>query len=325
MAARSLSGCSQSAEITRRQVVEERAVVVAVSILGEHLCTGLEDSVNSCSLKCTMDAGQSVKLLLFSPLPMGTVVHRNRRPKREPGRSRRHGAAEDTAKQTTGEPGEGRETGRDPARDIGGSRAAQKQRTRAMLMEAALRLMAGGRSYTSLGLREITREAGVVPTSFYRHFADLDELGLALVEETGLTLRRLLRDARRAGVPPIRIIAHSVQIYRQFVRDHRLHLLFMASERWGGSPLIRRSIRYETQHFATEMAQDLRELSLLPNLSMTMLQVICGLVVNTMLNAASDFIDLPSDQPQVEDELTRNFVLQLRVIFLGATQWQERA
>ena len=191
-------------------------------------------------------------------------------------------------------------------------------------MDAALRLMSEGRSFTSLGLREITREAGVVPTSFYRHFSDLDELGLALVEETGLTLRRLLREARRAGVPPIRIIAHSVQIYRQFVREHRLHIHFMASERWGGSPLIRRSIRYETQHFATEMAQDLRDLSLLPGLSMGTLQMVCGLVVNTMLNAASDFIDLPTDQPKVEDELTENFVRQLRVIFLGATQWKDK-
>lgn len=192
-------------------------------------------------------------------------------------------------------------------------------------MEAALRLMSAGRSYTSLSLREITRAAGVVPTSFYRHFSDVDELALALVEETGLTLRRLLREARRAGVPPIRIIAHSVQIYRQFVREHRLHILFMASERWGGSPLIRRSIRYETQHFATEMAQDLRELSLLPGLSMGTLQMVCGLVVNTMLNAASDFIDLPADQPQVEEELTENFVRQLRVIFLGAAQWKDNA
>jgi AcrR family transcriptional regulator len=205
------------------------------------------------------------------------------------------------------------------------SRAEQKQRTRGALMDAALRLMSEGRSFTGLGLREITREAGVVPTSFYRHFSDLDELGLALVEETGLTLRRLLREARRAGVPPIRIIAHSVQIYRQFVREHRLHVHFMASERWGGSPLIRRSIRYETQHFATEMAQDLRDLSLLPDLSMGTLQMVCGLVVNTMLNAASDFIDLPIDQPKVEDELTENFVRQLRVIFLGATQWKDKA
>lgn len=204
------------------------------------------------------------------------------------------------------------------------SRAERKQRTRNHLLESALRLMEEGRSFTSLGLREVTRAAGVVPTSFYRHFQDMDQLALALVEETGITLRRLLREARQAGVPPINIIRHSVQIYKQFVEEHRLHIMFMAGERWGGSPLIRRAIRYEVQHFATEMAQDLRELNLLPALSMTTLQMICGLVVNTMLNAASDFLDLPSDQPRVEQELVENFVLQLRVIFLGATQWREQ-
>lgn len=205
------------------------------------------------------------------------------------------------------------------------SRAERKQRTRGQLLDAALRLMSEGRGYTSLGLREITRAAGVVPASFYRHFSNLDELAMALVEETGMTLRRLLREARKAGVPPMHIIRHSVQIYERYVEQHRLHIMFMAGERWGGSPLIRRAIRYEVQHVATEMAQDLRDLSLLPSLSMSTLQMVCGLVVNTMLNAASDILDLPAGQPQVEQELNETFVRQLRVIFLGAAQWRDEA
>src|SRR5687768_5705989 len=99
--------------------------------------------------------------------------------------------------------------------------------TRTALMQAALRLMGGGRGFTGLGLREIAREAGVVPNAFYRHFPDMDELGLALVEETGLTLRRLLREARKSPAPPSQIIRHSVQIYRQYIRDHHLDILFM--------------------------------------------------------------------------------------------------
>lgn len=203
------------------------------------------------------------------------------------------------------------------------TRAERKRRTRNRLLDAALRLMDEGRSFTSLGLREITREAGVTPTSFYRHFPDMEELALALVEETSITLRRLLREARKVGVPPMHIIRHSVQIYRTFVEEHRLHIMFMAGERWGGLPLIRRAIRSEVQHFATEMSEDLRQLNLLPGLSTPTLQMICGLVVNTMLNAASDFIDLPPGQPEVEQELVENFVCQLRVIFLGAAQWRD--
>lgn len=201
-------------------------------------------------------------------------------------------------------------------------RAQRKLRTREALMDAALKLMSLGRGYTSLGLREITREAGVTPAAFYRHFKDLDELGLALVEETGLTLRRLLREARRAGVKPLHIIHQSVRIYQQYMKEHRLHIMFMASERWGGSPLIRRSIRYETQHFATELAQDLRDLKLLLDLPKDAMQIVCQLTVNTLLNAASDFIDLQPNQPGQERELIQDLEQQLRVIFLGAGEWK---
>src|SRR5580698_2758468 len=66
------------------------------------------------------------------------------------------------------------------------ARSPRKQRTYDALLKAALRLMKEGRSFTGLSLREVTREAGVVPTAFYRHFGGMDELGLALVEEGGV-------------------------------------------------------------------------------------------------------------------------------------------
>lgn len=207
---------------------------------------------------------------------------------------------------------------------LGSARAGRKQRTREALMDAALRLMGQGRSFTSLGLREIAREAGVVPTSFYRHFRDLDELGLALVEESGITLRRMLREARREGLTDTDLIRRSVKIYRDYVEHNRLQFVFIAGERSGGSAAIRKAIRSEVLHFVNELAQDLRALPVLSKLSTASLQMICGLVVSTMLNALSDILDLPPQQPLMEDEMMENFVRQLRVIFLGARQWRER-
>ena len=64
-------------------------------------------------------------------------------------------------------------------------------------------------------------------------------------------------------------------------------------------------------------------LGTLPDLSSASLQMICGLVVTTMLNAASDILDLPPGQPKQERELVVNFVRQLRLVFLGATRWRE--
>jgi len=207
---------------------------------------------------------------------------------------------------------------RRPAQPL--TRSERKERTRSSLLDAALKLMSEGRSFTSLGLREITREAGVVPTSFYRHFRDMDELGLALVEEGGMMLRRMLRDARKSGVPTDDMIRRSVQIYRSYIEDNRLQFLFIAGERTGGSPIIRRAIRTEVNHFSNELADDLRSLNLLPALSTSTLQLICSLVTTTMLNATTDFLDLAPEQPQAERELEEFVTAQLRVIFLGAAR-----
>ncbi len=204
------------------------------------------------------------------------------------------------------------------------TRIERKERTRQRLIEAALALVGQGRGFSALGLREVAREAGVVPAAFYRHFRDLDELGLALVEMGGVTLRRLLREARRDGIPPTDMLRGSVLIYKRFVEERRLVVRFIAGERGGGSRVIRDAIRTEESHFASEMAQDLRAIGTLPDLSSTTLQMICGLVVTTMLNAASDILDLPPGQPKREQELVENFVRQLRVVFLGAARWREQ-
>ena len=206
-----------------------------------------------------------------------------------------------------------------------GGRGARKQMTRERLLDAALTLMSHGHSFPSLSLREVTREAGVVPTAFYRHFHGMDELGLALVEECGLTLRRLLREVRKAGVPTTDIIRHSVAIYLQYVRAHPRHFRTAVSERHGGSPVLRQAIRTEVGHFVREMAQDLRLLGYRSDLRTDTLEMICSLVVNTMLNAASDILDLPSDQPQLARELEEGFINQLRLIFLGAQAWRPGA
>ena len=79
----------------------------------------------------------------------------------------------------------------------------------------------------------------------------------------------------------------------------------------------------EESHFASEMAQDMRALGLLPGLSSETLRMLCGLVVTTMINAATEILDLPRQQPRLEKELVDNFVRQLRLIFLGARAWRE--
>ena len=208
--------------------------------------------------------------------------------------------------------------------DIAPTRTERKAVTRRALLDAALALVGEGRSFTGIALREIARQAGVVPNAFYRHYRNTDELGLELVEEVGITLRRLLREARQVDPSKGDILRRSVQVYQQYVKANRLVFLFISSERSGGSRLLRLAIRNDVTHFTNEMAQDFRALGLYRDLPTPRLQMVCGLVVMTMLAAATDILDLPPGQPLLEQEMGENFVRQLKVILLGAGQWRER-
>src|SRR5438309_5861555 len=86
------------------------------------------------------------------------------------------------------------------------SRAERKERTRQKLLDVTLRLIAE-RSLASISLREVARDAGIVPTAFYRHYASMDALGVDLVDECMRPLRQMMREARRGRTAHGDIIA----------------------------------------------------------------------------------------------------------------------
>lgn len=202
------------------------------------------------------------------------------------------------------------------------SRQDRKDQTRKSLVQAALQLMGEGRSFTSLGIREIAREAGMVPNGFYRHFRNTDELGLSLVDEVGVTLRQLLRRARQPGSAETSVVRESVRVYHQYVRDNRLLFLFISSERAGGSRILRMAIRQEVRHFVDDMARDMQAMPAYQAMPLPTLQMVCSLIVNTMLAAAPEILDLPGDQPAQEQSMSQSFVQQLQLILLGAAAWR---
>jgi AcrR family transcriptional regulator len=54
----------------------------------------------------------------------------------------------------------------------------------------SLHLSTSGRSFSSISLREVAREVGLVPTAFYRHFQDMEALGQELVDQVALHLKQ---------------------------------------------------------------------------------------------------------------------------------------
>ena len=117
-------------------------------------------------------------------------------------------------------------------------------------------------------------------------------------------------------------VRDSVKVCCDHVQQHRLLFLFISSERAGGSRVLRLAIRNEVRHFTNEMAQDFRAIGAYPEMPTAALQMVCSVIVNTMLAAAPEMLDLPAGQPLLESEMTDNFVQQLQLVLLGAAAWR---
>jgi len=204
------------------------------------------------------------------------------------------------------------------------ARGEQKLQTRQALMEAALHLLQH-RSFDGLSLREVAREVGVVPAAFYRHFHGMEQLGLALVDESMSTLRQMLREQRTTALAPEQFIPRSVDTLVRQVHGHRAHFGFIAREMYGGYGAVRQAIRREIQSFVSELALDLGRLPPLNKWSSEDLQMIAGLMVNAMVLTAASLLEAPPDRPEVEAKIRREAEKQLRLIALGMPLWRSRS
>ncbi len=183
--------------------------------------------------------------------------------------------------------------------------------------------MDAGESFDALSLRSVARAAGVVPAAFYRHFASMDELGLALVEESFRTLRAMLREAREGGLPPEHMIRRSVEILTGYAREHRQHFAFIARVRSTGNGVLRHAIRSEIRLFTSELATDLARFPILREWSTEDLQMLAGLMVNTMIATVEAILDVPTvAAPEAEAEIARVTEKQLRLMLLGVPSWR---
>jgi AcrR family transcriptional regulator len=201
------------------------------------------------------------------------------------------------------------------------TQAERRQHTRQALLDAALQQIEAGESFDSLSLRSVTRAAGVVPAAFYRHFSSMDELGLALVEESFRTLRTMLREARE-GLPPEHIIKRSVEVLMNHVREHRHHFVFVVRVGYTGNVVLRHAVRNEVRLFTSELATDLARFPVMREWTTEDLQMAAGLLVNTMIATVGAMLDVPVAAPDAEAEIARVAERQLRLIMFGVPSWR---
>jgi len=218
-------------------------------------------------------------------------------------------------------------------------RDERKQQSRQALLDAALTLSSeGGRSFGTISLREVAREAGLVPTAFYRHFQDMDELGADLVDFVSGTLHRLrmslqegfalsmTAEGKKTVSSTTRI---SIERFFQAISSQPNQWAFLVRERWGASLVVRRSIDKEVRFFTVDMAEDMKKLPGFTALELQDLTSVSEVLVNLAFTWAMTWITLPiadEDTPLAEqqEQLIQRATRQTQLLNRGISNWHSK-
>lgn len=196
-----------------------------------------------------------------------------------------------------------------------GIRAQQKERTRRLLINAAFSQLKAERSFVRLSLREVARQAGIAPTSFYRHFRDIDELELIMVDESGLMLRQLMSQARQRIAKGGSIIRTSVATFMEFIGNNPNAFRLLLRERSASSSVFRAAVSREIQHFITELADYLEIENYMPR-NFTEAQAEAMVII--VFNAGAEALDIDLKQRR---QLEKRLMLQLHMLSKGVFYW----
>ncbi len=197
-----------------------------------------------------------------------------------------------------------------------GVRAVQKEKTRRALVDAAFNQLTAEKSFSNLSLREVAREAGIAPTSFYRHFKDMDELGLAMVDESGLILRQLMRQARKRLEKGGSVVVISVDTFFEFIEERPNMFRLLLRESSGTSQAFRTAASREIQHFVAELAEYIQLKD--QQISRDLAYIQSEGLVTLVFTAGSHALDMNT---QERERLKQRVVMQLRMLARGASSY----
>lgn len=193
-----------------------------------------------------------------------------------------------------------------------------------------------GQAFSSISLRQVTREVGVVPTAFYRHFHDMEELGKSLVEdELGVALEGLREHIQLGKKRSFeRQIAKSVQLFFAAIDAQPAYWQFIASERFGGSYAVRQAIANQIHTFAKIMSEDLALQPSFEHLSDNDRYLLAEVGVNLTFSWIIDWLELTYSVDTEEEDvdtakleeskqaMLHRCTRQMQMVLYGAYNWK---
>lgn len=184
------------------------------------------------------------------------------------------------------------------------------------LLAATLKLIGPNRSLSTVSLREVAREAGIAPNSFYRQFRDMGELSVALIDLAGSSLRTIIRQARERATSTERsVIRVSVETFMEQLRadDKLLHVLLR--EGAVGSDDFKHAVERELAYFEDELRVDLIRLAAADGAVLHEPALVSRAITRLVFAMGAMAMDQP---PERDPELIEEISKMLRMIITGS-------
>ena len=192
--------------------------------------------------------------------------------------------------------------------------------TKEELFQAALNLIGPQKSIASLSLREVAREAGIAPNSFYRHFKDIDELAIALIDRAGHVLRQILNQARLKASKQNSIIRTSVEVFIEQLDADEGNLSLLLREGYTGSTSYKQAVERQLNYFQQELKDDLIRLERLNNSKLSHPEIVSSAITQLVFNMGAKVIDMPANERKIIAEQT---MIMIRMLLEGARHLDE--
>ncbi len=192
--------------------------------------------------------------------------------------------------------------------------------TKEELFQAALNLISPQKSISSLSLREVAREAGIAPNSFYRHFKDIDELAIELIDRAGGVLRQILHQARLQATKNGSIIRSSVEVFIEQLDADEGNLSLLLREGYTGSIQYKHAVDQQLAFFQQELQEDLIRLEKLNQHKLIHPELVAKAITQLVFNMGAKVLDLPNHERK---EVAEQTMIMIRMLLEGARHMNE--
>lgn len=182
------------------------------------------------------------------------------------------------------------------------------------IVAAALKLAGPHRSVSSLSLREVAREAGIAPNSFYRQFRDMDELAVALIDRAGSSLRHIIGEARQRATADRSVVRGSVEAFMEQLRSDDKLLQILLREGAVGSDAFKQAVDRQLTFFEEELRHDLVRLADANDTGLYEAALTAKAITRLVFAVGATALDLP---PERHQRLTEELIVMVRMIVAG--------